>query len=220
VPDPKIILAVALVGLAALVGRVAIRRDAKALPRDPAVETNARLTGYAAMVLLVPLAAEVVTGVRPGLVPHALIGFFLLPVVGLKLGSVGYRFTRYYLGDARYRADGPPHPIARVIGPALVLATVGLFGTGVELWLFGLQLGEAWLTWHKLAFALWFVLMVVHVVAYLRPASELAFADSRDGSTGVFARRSLVAGCLLLGVALAIAMLPFSSPFALLPDSS
>jgi hypothetical protein len=32
-PDPKIILAVALVGLAALVGRVAIRRDAKPLPR-------------------------------------------------------------------------------------------------------------------------------------------------------------------------------------------
>jgi hypothetical protein len=218
-PDPKIVLAIALVGLAAVVGRLASRRDPNPIGRDPAVEINSRVTGYVAMVLLIPLAAEVVTGVRPGLVPHALIGFFLLPVVGLKLASVGYRFTRYYIGDPRYRAAGPPHPIARVIGPALVLATVALFGTGVELWLFGLRFGEAWLTWHKVAFVLWFVLMLVHVVAYLQPASELAIADSRDRSPGAFARRSLVAGCLLFGVALAIAMLPFSSPFALLPDS-
>ena len=132
---------------------------------------------------------------------------------------MGYRFARYYLGDHRYRAAGPPHPITRVIGPVLVVSTIALFGTGVELWLFGFQLGDEWLTWHKLTFALWFVTMVVHVVAYLRRAPELAIADARDGSRAGLARRSLVVGSLLFGAALAIAMLPFSSPFALLLDA-
>jgi hypothetical protein len=31
------------------------------------VEANARLTGYAAVVLVIPLGAEIVTGIRPGL---------------------------------------------------------------------------------------------------------------------------------------------------------
>ena len=218
-PDPKFVLAIGLVALAAFVGRSAARRDLERAGRDPTVEANARLTGSVAVVLLIPLAAEIVTGVRPGLVPHAVIGFFLLPLVALKLGSVGYRFGRSYLGDPRFRAAGPPHPITRVIGPAVVVSTVALFGTGIELWLFGFQLGEQWLTWHKLAFAFWFVGMVIHVVAYLRRAPELALADVRDSSRGGLARRSLLVGSLLFGAALALAMLPFSSPFTLLPDS-
>jgi len=43
-------------------------------------------------------------------------------------------------------------------------------------------------------------------------------ADSRDRMNGAFERRSLVVGSLLFGVALVVAMLPFSSPFTLLPD--
>src|SRR5438309_8924201 len=82
---------------------------------DPGVEANARLTGYAAVVLLLPLAAEVVTGARPGLLAHALLGFLLVPPVLLKLGSVGYRFARYYLGDPRYRAGGPPELVMRLL---------------------------------------------------------------------------------------------------------
>jgi len=217
VPDPKLVLAFAVIGAAALVGAWAARRRSDRTASDPGVDGNARLTGYVAVALLIPLAAEVVTGVRPGLVPHALIGFFLVPPVVLKLGSVGYRFARYYAGDPGYRASGPPHPITRLIGPALVVATVVLFGTGIELWLFGFQLGEEWLTWHKLAFALWFVLMAIHVVAYLRRAPDLALADSRDGLPGTVMRRSLVVAGLLFGAALAIAMLPFASPFTLLP---
>ncbi len=78
--------------------------------RDPGVEANARLTGYVALVLVVLLAAETVTGlgVRGLLLPHALIGFLLVPPVVLKLGSVGYRFVRYYAREPRYRGAGPP----------------------------------------------------------------------------------------------------------------
>jgi hypothetical protein len=123
------------------------------------------------VVLLIPLGAEVFTGVRPGLL--------LVPPVLLKLGSVGYRFVRYYTGDPRYRGAGPPEIVLRLIGIPLVLFTVALFGTGIELWLFGFRFGEQWLTWHKAAFVLWFLAMTVHVVAYWRRAPELAIAEAR-----------------------------------------
>src|SRR2546428_1492712 len=77
--------------LVGAIGYWASRRSTSRYIGDPGVEANARLTGFAAMVLLLPLAAEVVTGARPGLLAHALLGFFLVPPVLLKLGSVGYR---------------------------------------------------------------------------------------------------------------------------------
>ena len=101
------------------------------------MEANARLIGYASVALLIPLGAEVITGLRPGLLAHALIGFFLVPVVLVKLGAAGYRFVRYYTGDPRYRAAGPPALVMRLLAPAVVLLTVALFATGIELWLFG-----------------------------------------------------------------------------------
>jgi hypothetical protein len=201
------------VALAALTGLWARRRLTDRPRGDSGVEANARLTGYAAMVLLIPLAAEVVTGIHPGLLAHGLIGFLLVPPVLVKLGSVGYRFVRYYAGDPGYRAAGPPEPFMRVMGPALVLLTVALFATGIELWLFGFRFGYQWLTWHEAAFVLWFLAMMVHVLAYLRRAPALAVADSRDHLPGASARRSLVVASLLLGAALVVAMLPFPSPF-------
>jgi hypothetical protein len=211
-----------LIPVVVLVGLIAYwasRRLTNRTIGDPGVEANARLTAYAAVVLLLPLAAEVVTGARPGLEAHALIGFLLVPPVLVKLGSVGYRFARYYTGDPRYRAGGPPEVLMRLLGPALVLLTVVLFVTGIELWLFGFEFGNQWLTWHKASFVLWFLAMTVHVAAYTVRASALALADSRDRLPGVFARRSLVVGSLLFGLALAIAMFPFASPFTLLPGA-
>jgi hypothetical protein len=206
------------VGLLAVVGLLVGRHFADHPRQDPGVEANARLIGYASVALVIPLAAEVITGVRPGLLAHALIGFSLVPLVLLKFGGVGYRFARYYAGDWRYRAAGPPDLVMRLIGPVLVLATVALFATGIELWLFGLRYGEHWLTWHKAVFVLWFLAATFHVLAYLGRAPELALADS-DRLRGVLARRSLVVASLIVGAALAIAMLPFPSPFAL-PDGA
>ena len=121
-----------------------------------------------------------------------------MPPVLLKLGSVGYRFARYYVGDRRYRAGGPPELVMRLLGPVLVVLNVTLFATGIVV--------------------LWVLAMTVRVAAYARRAPALALADSRDRVDGVFARRSLVVGSLLFGIALVVAMLPFSSPFTLLPD--
>jgi hypothetical protein len=203
--------------LAALAGLWVSRRLVGRTSHDPGVEANARITGYAAVALLIPLGAEIATGIRPGLSAHALIGFFLVPPVLLKLGSVVYRFVRYYTRDPRYRAAGTPELVMRWIGPVLVLLTVVLFATGIELWLFGFRFGSQWLTWHSAAFVLWSLAMTVHVVAYWRRAPELALADSRDRLRGAITRRSLVVGSLVLGAVILIAILPFPTPF--LPPS-
>jgi hypothetical protein len=141
------------------------------------------------------------------------IGFVLIPPVLLKLASVGYRFVRYYGGDPGYRAAGPPRLALRLLGPVLVLLTLIVFGTGVELWLFGYRFGFFWVPLHHASAYLWFVAMAVHVGAYLRRAPDLAIADWRDHLQGAFTRRSLVVASLVLGAVLAIAMLPFPTPF-------
>ena len=183
--------------------------------RDPGVEANARLTGYVGLVLVILLAAELVTGLRSKqLLPaHAVLGFVLIPPVLLKLGSVGYRFARYYTGEPRYRAAGPPRLSMRLLGPVIVVLTVVVFGTGIELWLFGYRFGFIWVPLHHASAYLWFATMAVHVANYVRRAPELAVAEWRDHLAGAFTRRSLVAGSLVLGAALAIAMLPFPTPF-------
>jgi len=211
----KFILVFAGVLLLALLGLWVGGRFVDGASHDPGVEANARLIGYASVALLIPLAADVITGIRPGLLAHALIGFLLVPLVLLKLGSVAYRFVRYYAGDPHYRAAGPPELVMRLIAPALVLLTVALFATGIELWLFGFRFGDQWLTWHKAAFVLWFLAAMFHALAYVRRAPELVLADSHDRLLGVGARRSVVIGSLVLGAALVVAMLPFPSPFAL-----
>jgi len=208
----KFIAVFIAVGLLALAGAWVGRHFAEGPHQDPAVEANARLIGYASVVLLIPLGAEVITGIRPGLLAHALIGFLLVPLVLLKLGSTGYRFVRYYTGDPRYRVAGPPELVMRLLAPAVVVLTVALFATGIELWLFGFRFGDRWLTWHKAVFVIWFLAMTFHVLAYLGRAPELAVADSRDRLRGALARRSLVVASLLLGAVLIVAMLPFTSP--------
>jgi hypothetical protein len=211
----KFISVFAGVGLLAVVGLWVGRRFADRPRHDPGVEGNARLIAYASVALVVPLAPEVITGIRPGLLAHALIGFFLVPLVLLKLGSVGYRFARYYAGDPQYRLAGPPELVMRLLAPILVLVTVALFATGIELWVFGFRFGEQWLTWHKAVFVLWFLATMFHVLAYAGRASQLAIADSGDRLRGALTRRSVIVGSLVLGAALVLAMLPFPSPFTL-----
>ena len=85
----------------------------------PATEGNERLTALTAMVLLVLLAVEGVTIVwlRPFLTVHLFVGLMLIPPVGLKLASTGYRFARYYTRNAGYRRKGPPPALLRWTAP-------------------------------------------------------------------------------------------------------
>lgn len=182
------------------------------------VEGNARLTALAGIVLLVLLAAEGVTilSIRRLLPLHYFIGLLLIPPVLLKLGSTGWRFARYYMGDPVYRAAGPPLLLLRLAGPVAVASTVAVLATGVELWLFGDRYGLGWLTAHKASFVIWFGAMAIHVLGHLERAPALALRDlvNRPRIRGRVSRQAVTLGSVLMGLVLALATLLVQSPFA------
>jgi hypothetical protein len=186
------------------------------------VEANRRLTALTAVALFVLLAAEGLTipDVREHLPQHYFIGLLLVPPVGLKIASTGYRFVRYYLGDPRYREAGPPRLLMRLLAPLVVLTTVAVFVTGIELWLFGLRFGAVWLAAHKLGFVAWFAVTAVHVLGYLERAGRDAAADlaPHPAVPGAVTRRSLLAASLLLGLVLALVTVLWPGPFVVFSD--
>jgi hypothetical protein len=188
--------------------------------RRDETEGNRRLTAVTAAILLVLLTVECATAFRiPRLLPaHYFVGLLLVPPVVLKLGSTGYRLARYLLGDPRYRRAGPPPPGLRVLAPVVVAATVLLFASGIELWLFGFRYGAVWLTIHEDSFLVWFFATGAHMLAHLDRTRELAAAElvAPNASPGAITRRSLVTASLVVGLLLALVSLPWWSPFGLL----
>jgi hypothetical protein len=200
-----------------------LRTVADAGPADlaPGVGANERLTSLTGALLFVLLAAIGVTilGIRRLLPEHFVVGFVLIPPLGLKMATTGYRFFRYYTGDAGYRAAGPPQLLMRLIGPIVVLSTVAVFATGLELWLFGLRYGSDWVEWHKLSSLIWLFATGVHVLGHLRgtveaAAEEVLIPNGREAIT----RRSLVFASMLMGILVAIATLLYHSPFIFFGD--
>src|SRR5437016_7099827 len=103
-------------------------------------DANEQLTALTATLLLVLLAVEGATLLRITslLTVHAFVGMLLIPVVGLKLASTGWRMLRYYLRGEEYVRRGPPHLVLRVlVAPVLVASTVFVFATGVALLVLG-----------------------------------------------------------------------------------
>lgn len=158
---------------------------------------------------MVMLAVEGITILRihPLLTWHAAIGIALIPPLVVKMGSTGWRFARYYLGDPRYRRAGPPHPLLRVVGPIVVLTTVVVVATGIA----GVLLpSDGYLiTWHRLVFFVWFAVMAVHVLGHLVGGARLVHADIRpapgDNVTHQRVRQGMVLASLVLGVVVALA---------------
>jgi len=160
-------------------------------------------------VLLVLLAAEGVTLLRIHalLTVHFFIGMLLVGPVLLKMCSTSYRFARYYTGAAPYVRKGPPAIVLRLLGPVVLLTSVGVIGTGVALALVGP--GQSlWLLAHKAFFILWFGAMTVHVIWYAPRLPRLlgaAPAATRKIVTGAGQRWLLLAAALAAGLAIAVA---------------
>jgi len=179
---------------------------------------NERLTSItgAALFVLLGLIGITVLQVRALLPEHLLLGFLLIPPLGLKMLSTGYRFVRYYAGDRLYRHAGPPRLLLRLIAPIVVLSTLALFVTGLELWAFGLRFGSVWVAAHKLSFVIWLPFILIHAFSYFDKSADAVAAElsgqAKSGS-GAFARRSLLVGSLVAGVVLALASLAYASPF-------
>jgi hypothetical protein len=173
------------------------------------VEGNERLTAATGVVLVVLLAALGVTILAIGQLIwwHVLLGMLLIPPVLLKLGSTGWRFVRYYTNSRPYRLAGPPRLLLRLIAPVLVVSTLTLFGSGVALIIHG-HGGGPLLQIHVVSFAVWGVLIAIHILAYLTRVLREGPADWRrhaDRVAGDGGRRAALLGALLAGVILALA---------------
>jgi hypothetical protein len=132
-------------------------------------EGNERLTVLTGLLLIVLLAVLGVTIIRIGqlLWLHLFLGLVLLGPVALKLGSTGYRFTRYYAADPAYRSKGPPAPALRSLAPFVVFFTVAVFATGVGLLVLGPSARQPLVLLHKLSFFAWLAVMALHVLGHL-----------------------------------------------------
>jgi hypothetical protein len=191
--------------------------------RQPGPEANARITAAAAVVLLVLLVAEGITlaSINRFVFWHLAIGIVLIPVVALKLSSVIWRFSRYYLGDRRYRAAGPPAMVLRVLGPVLALSTLALFATGIVLFVKGPGAPPLFYDLHKASFVLWIVVLAVHVACHAPRAFRLARRDLgrteirrlRHRLPRARTRQGLVAGSVVLGVGLLLASSALHGPW-------
>lgn len=190
-------------------------------PSESGVTANERLTALTGGLLLLLLALMGVTvlSVRRLLPEHFLLGFLLIPPLALKMASTGYRFGRYYAGDSQYRRAGPPQLLMRLIAPVVVISTLAVFATGIELWLFGLRFGSIWVEAHKLSFAIWLPATAIHVLGYLsRTGRSAAEEFSAFSPRSAITRRSLVVGSLIAGVVLAAASLTYVTPFIFFRD--
>jgi hypothetical protein len=185
------------------------------------VVANERLTSLTGGLLLILLAllGATILSVRRFLPEHLLLGFLVIPPVALKLATTGYRFARYYTGDPQYRHAGPPKPYMRLLAPIVVVSTVAVFATGLELWFFGLRFGSVWVEAHKLSFMVWLPATGLHVLGHLsRTGRAVAEELSASHAAHATARRSLVIGSLVAGLALAIASLSYATPFIFFRD--
>ena len=180
---------------------------------DTGVESNARLTGTTAAVLLLLLAIEGVTvlRVRALLSWHVFVGMLLVPPVLLKVGSTTWRVARYYLGAPAYRRKGPPPTLLRLLGPVVVILTLVLFASGIGLVLAPHSLRHSLLFAHKASFVLWFGAMTIHVLGHLLDTARLAPLDwarrTRRDVAGATARQWALAASLVVGAGLGIVML-------------
>jgi hypothetical protein len=185
-------------------------------------EGNEKLTALTGALLLVGFAIEGVTilQIHRLLFLHFLVGLLLIGPAALKIGSTVYRFARYYAGAAPYVRKGPPSPALRVLGPLVILTSVGVLGSGVMLAIAGH--GGPWLFLHKASFVLWFGVMTVHVVNYaprlprmLRARSEAGGPSEAGGRSmavpGGLARWLLLAASLAVGVGVAAVTMQMSA---------
>jgi hypothetical protein len=172
---------------------------------------NERLTAATAAVLLVVLALEGLTllAVKQFLRPHIFLGLLLIPLVLLKLGSTGWRMSRYYRRSAEYVRRGPPALLIRtIVAPVLVVSTIALIATGIAA--AALDQRGLMLTLHKLSFFVWLGAISIHVLTRGLRLPRLLAADwwRGDRLAGRRVRQVLVTGTLAGGLALALLTLP------------
>ena len=192
-------------------------RNDPVVPGSGGPAGNARLTATTGLVLLVLCLAELVTLLDvTGLIGwHVAIGVLLVPPALLKTAVTGWRLVRYYGGSGDYRASGPPPMLLRLLGPLVVLSTLGLLGSGLALIALGPDASRRTLvgalgqrvdaiTVHQAFFICWAAVTGLHVLARLGPAVLLAGRRSAVPGGG---RRLTAVTVTLVIAAIAAALL-------------
>jgi hypothetical protein len=176
---------------------------------------NARLTAWTGLTLLVLFLAELVTLLDVnGLISwHVAFGVLLVPPALLKTATTGWRFLRYYARGRPYVSAGPPIWPLRILGPFVVLSTLGLLGSGLVLIALGEQRSRSagiplvgdWVSLHQALFIVFAVFAGLHVLARIVPA-VLLVTGRRKENPGRAGRVPGGAGRLaVLALALAVA---------------
>ena len=178
---------------------------------------NARLTAVTGLVLLAGFVAELVTLLDvSGLIDwHVAIGVLLVPPALLKTASTGWRMIRYYAGS-QVPGIRSAAVLLRLLGPVVVLSTLGLLGSGLALVALGPDASRHTLvralgqrvdaiTVHQAFFACWSVATGLHVLARLAPA--MALAGRRAAVPGGRRRFAAVAVTLVVAAIAAVLLL-------------
>ena len=219
-------------------------RSARDARRAAGVAGNTRFTSTLGVVLLSLLILQIASALFFALLTynvaffngptydivrplHFFVGFALLPLIGLKLVSTGWRFTRYYLRGRSYRAAGPPTWIARLIAPLLIVSAISLLASGVEMWSFQNQLSWPWTAIHNVAAFTFVGTLVIHLILHARQAhretaADLAgrpavmpsreLEDVREPFGGRVTRRVVLGSALVAGAALGAGASGWPSP--------
>jgi hypothetical protein len=184
---------------------------------DGGTDGNERLTAATSVVLLALLAVLGPTIVLIGqlISVHLFVGLLLIGPVLMKLASTGYRFVRYYAGNAAYRLKGPPPLALRATAPLLVASTMVVFVSGCLLLIDGPGSKGSWLELHKVSFIVWLVVAALHVLGHVTelPAS-LGIGEERGTPLpGRRGRRIALIAPFVAGIVLAVALIPQYAPW-------
>lgn len=196
--------------------------------RDPVVPGsggpagNARLTSWAGLALLVLIVAELVTllDVSGWIRWHVGVGIVLTALALVKTASTGWRIVRYYTGSASYGAAGPPPLLLRLLGPVVIVSTLGVLGSGYALIAIGQRATEralftvlgyqvSPLTVHQGLFILFAVATGLHLLARFAPAVLLAGGHAAPAAVpGRAARTGVLVASTLAGVLAVLLVVP------------
>ncbi len=181
---------------------------------------NELLTSMTGAVLIVLLAVLGITILRIHQLIwlHLFLGLVLLGPIAMKMASTGYRFVRYYTRNPAYRSKGPPEPLMRLTAPIVVASTLVVFATGILLLIVGPSGRGQYLFLHRASFVIWLAVTAVHVLGHLvdlrgslQPTHKTnPLSGSSPGAAG---RWLALAGALVGGVVLAIALIPQFAPW-------
>lgn len=203
-------------------------RSNPVLPTTGGPAGNALLTAWTGLFLLALFLIELVTllNLRALLNWHIVVGVLLVPPALLKMATTGWRILGYYTGRAPYRRSGPPPLLLRLLGPLVVLFTLGLLGSGLTLIALGPEQSRVSLLTvlghgidtvmiHKVVFVAWAAVTGVHTLARLVPALRIIAVQvhARSRVPGASLRAAVFAIIVIAAVVAAIALHGQANPW-------